>query len=110
MSKSFALVQKDKIIDISKSMQNHSQSLRNLLRNYFPDSNNFDYKLICNLLEVDPRLLPPHSLQNEFVKLLTDSTTKNIFEFLSLQKFWSSMIKSYPFMSKKYVESLLLFP
>ena len=82
-SKNFALLQKDDINDISKFVQNHLQSLRNLLRNYFPGLNDFDYKLIRNLFVADSRPLP-HSFQNEFVELLNDSTAKDIFEFSSL--------------------------
>ena len=66
-----ALLQKDKITDISKLVQKHLQSLCDLLENYFPDLNDFDYKLIRNLFEVDPRLLP-QSLQNKFVELSYD--------------------------------------
>ena len=108
MSKSFALLQKDKITVISNLVQNLLQSLRDLLGNYFPDLNDFNYKLIRNLSAVDSRLLP-HSLQDDLVELLNDSTAKNIFESSSLQKFWSSMVKSFPLLSKKCVESLLLF-
>ena len=83
MSKSFALLQKDKITDISKLVQNHLHSLRNLLGNYFPNLNDYNYKLIRNFFEVDLRLLS-QNLQNKFVKLLYDSIAKDIFESLSL--------------------------
>ena len=49
----------------SRLLQNHLQLLRGLLGNYFPDLNDFDYKLISNLFEIDSKLLP-HNLQNEF--------------------------------------------
>ena len=88
MIESFALLQKDKITNISELVQNHLLSLRDLLGNYLPDLKDFDYKLIRNLFEVDPRLLS-HSLQYELVEVLNDSTAKGIFEFSSLQKFWS---------------------
>ena len=63
---SFASLQKDQITDISKLMQNHLQPLRDLLKNYSPNLNEFDYKLICKTFGVDPRLFP-HSLQDEFL-------------------------------------------
>ena len=68
MSESFALLQKDETTGIGKLVQNHLQSLRDLLEDYFPDLNDFDYKLICNPFEIDPKLLP-HSLQDAFVEL-----------------------------------------
>ena len=109
MSEIFALLQKDEITDINKLVQNHLQSLRDLLGNYFPDLNDFDYKLICNHFAIHIKLLP-YSLQDEFVGLLNDSTAKDIFESSNLQNFWSSIIKSYPLESKKCLKSLLLFP
>ena len=109
MSEIFALLQKDEITDINKLVQNHLQSLRDLLRNYFPDLNDFDYKLICIHSWVHTRIFP-HTLQDEFVGFLNDSTAKDIFESSNLQNFWSSIIKSYPLESKKCLKSLLLFP
>ena len=109
MNERFALLQKEQIIDISKLLQNHLQSLRDLFGNYFPDLKDFDYKLIRNLYGVGSRLLP-HSLQHEFIERLNDSTAKDIFESSYMQKFCSSMVKSYTLVSKKCVESLLLFP
>ena len=99
MIENFALLQKDEINDITELVQNHLQSLCDLSGNYFPDLNGFDYKLIRNLLGVDPRLFS-YSLRDEFVEFLNESTGKNIFESSSLQKFWSSMVKSFPLVSK----------
>ena len=64
MNKSFALLPKDEITDNRKLVQNHLQLLRDLLENYFPDLNDFDFKLIRNLFEVDPRLLPHNCKMN----------------------------------------------
>jgi len=109
MSESFTLLQREEITDISELVQNHLVSLHNQLGMYFPDLDDLDYRLIRNPFEVDPRSLSEGS-QDEFVELLNDSTAKDMFEVSSLQKFWSSMVKSYPAVSKKCVESLLLFP
>ena len=67
-AKSFAILPKDEVTDISKIQQNHLQSLRDLQENYFPNLNDFEYKLIRNLFGVDPRLFP-HSSKDEFVEL-----------------------------------------
>ena len=93
MSKSFALVQKYEINDINKLIQNQLQSLCEMLGKYFPDLNDFDFKQIRNPFEVDSRLL--HNLQDKFVKLLNDSTAKDIFKSLILQKFGSYKLNSY---------------
>jgi len=108
-SESFILLQREEITDISELVQNHLVSLHNQLGMYFPDLDGLDYRLIRNPFGVDPRSLS-EDLQDEFVELLNDSTAKDMFEVSSLQKFWSSMVKSYPAVSKKCVESLLLFP
>jgi len=106
MSKSFTLLQREEITDISELVQNHLVSLHNQLGMYFPDLDDLDYHLIQNPFGFDPRSLS-EGLQDEFVELLNDSTAKYMFEVSSLQKFWS---KSYPAVSKKCVESFLLFP
>ena len=86
MSKSFGLLQKDEITDISKLVQNHLQSLCDLLGNYFLDVNDFDYQLLRNSLGIDTILLP-HSLQDDFIKLLNDSTATDIFESAPCRNF-----------------------
>ena len=53
MSASFALLQKDEITDISQLVQNQLQSFRDLLKRYFPNLNDFEYKLISNLFGVN---------------------------------------------------------
>jgi len=100
-------LQREEITDISELVQNHLVSLHNQLGMYFPDLDDLDYRLIRNPFGVDPRSLS-EGLQDEIVELLNDSTAKDMFEVSSLQKFWSSMVKSYPAVSKKCVESFAL--
>ena len=79
---------------MNKLIQNQLQSLCEMLGKYFPDLNDFDYKQIRNPFGVDSRLFL-HNLQDKFVKLLNDSTAKDIFKSSILQKFGSYILKSY---------------
>ena len=91
---------KDKITDIGKLVQKHLQSLLIFEKLFLLGNlNGFDYILIRNFFMVDPKFLP-HSLQNKLVEFSNHSTVKNIFESSSLQKFWLSMVKLYPLVSK----------
>ena len=52
----------------------------------------------------------PDDIQDEFVDLINDSTAKDAYEMLSLFKFWSKKVESYPLVPTHVVKSLLVFP
>ena len=79
------------------------------MKSYFPELSELESKLIRNPFIVNVHLLPDN-MQEEFLELLSDSIAKDLFETLSLTKFWSKRSETCPVVSDVVLNSLLMFP
>lgn len=108
-SDSLSALCKDDVDEVIGLIQKHLVSLSQELDNYFPDITDLDRQLIQKPLKMDPTSLPDE-LQEEFFDLVNNPAAADSFDSLSLTGFWSTMASSYPALTKKCVQSLLVFP
>ena len=90
---------------VTKLVYANIVSLQMELQSYFPELSEVESKLIRNPFIVNVQSLPD-SIQEEFLESVNDSVAKDVFETLTLTKFWTKMSVTYPVV----LNSLLIFP
>ena len=85
MNKGIILLKEEDNNEISELAQKYLISLWDQLCLYFPDINEFNYQLIQNPFQLNPRSLSDN-LQDEFVEFLNDSVSKALLLNISQNK------------------------
>ena len=88
----------------------HLQKLREEFQRYFPevDMAKDGLSYIRNPFETDVHFVP-ESMQEEFLDLKNDLAAKDVYQRSTMEKFWASMIITYPNLSTHAVRFLLPF-
>ncbi|XP_042203807.1 zinc finger BED domain-containing protein 5-like [Homarus americanus] len=102
----------DHLLDplLKTEITQHLKSLESELKNYFPEFEEEDGKLVRNPFSgtLDIATIPS-DVQDEFLDLKNDSVAKDLYEERSLTVFWRSMYQSYLKVSEIALRVLLPF-
>ena len=96
-------------VDISEQVIAHLRSLRTEVQRYFPNIAHADLKILRNPFHVNVEDVPA-ALQEDFLDLKSDSTLRDAFEALPLDKFWIQVSGTYRMLAQEPLKQLLLFP
>ena len=94
-------------MNVSSEILQHLVNLRKEFLTYFPEISEVDLEL------VNPFAIPiekvTDDLQDELIDFRNESACKDMFETLSICKFWAKVYVSYPRVGKECIKVLMAF-